>query len=150
MVPNMTPYRSGFPIDSIPPIDPLDPDLPHQRQVYQSIFGCINLLATCTCPDIDPALIFLDSCSNSTHPQHYKAAVHALKYLMSTNEYRISFHSQSLSTIQLLNHFPHHHDKEAYTEATAPSSLECQQLTEFCDVNWGDQFGSEVEDGTSL
>ena len=25
---NMTPYRSGFPIDSIPPVDPLNPDLP--------------------------------------------------------------------------------------------------------------------------
>ena len=33
-VPNMTPYRSGFPIDSIPPVDPLDPDLPRRRQVY--------------------------------------------------------------------------------------------------------------------
>ena len=29
-VPNMTPYRSGFPIDSITPVDPLDPDLPRQ------------------------------------------------------------------------------------------------------------------------
>ena len=27
-VPNITTYRSGFPIDSIPTIDPLDPDLP--------------------------------------------------------------------------------------------------------------------------
>ena len=27
-VPNMTPYCSGFPIDSIPPVDPLDPDIP--------------------------------------------------------------------------------------------------------------------------
>ena len=26
-VPNMTPCSSGFPIDSIPPVDPLDPDL---------------------------------------------------------------------------------------------------------------------------
>ena len=31
-VPNMTPYRSGFPIDSIPPVDPLDPDLPRQKK----------------------------------------------------------------------------------------------------------------------
>ena len=28
-VTNMTSYRSGLPIDSIPPVDPLDPDLPH-------------------------------------------------------------------------------------------------------------------------
>ena len=30
-VPNMTHYRSGFPIDSIPPVDPLNPDLPRRK-----------------------------------------------------------------------------------------------------------------------
>ena len=38
-VPNMTPYRSVFPIDSIPPVDPLDTDLPCQRKFYQNIFA---------------------------------------------------------------------------------------------------------------
>ena len=42
----MTPYNSGFPIDSVPPDEPLDPDLLHQIQVYQIIVGCINCLAT--------------------------------------------------------------------------------------------------------
>ena len=41
-VPNIFLYRSGFPIDSIPPVDPLNPDLPRQRKFYQSIFGCIT------------------------------------------------------------------------------------------------------------
>ena len=82
----MTPYRSSFPIDSIPPVDPLDPDLPCQRQVYQSIFGCINWLANFTRPDIAPVITVLASYSNSPHPQHYKAVVNALKYLTSTNE----------------------------------------------------------------
>ena len=31
-VSNMTPYRSRFPIDSIPPVDPLNPDLPRQKK----------------------------------------------------------------------------------------------------------------------
>ena len=79
----MTPYRSGFPIDSIPPVDQLDPDIPRQRQVYQIIVGWINWLAICTHPDISPALTFLASYSNAPHPQHYKAAFHTLKYLMS-------------------------------------------------------------------
>ena len=117
----MTHYRSGFPIEPIPPIDPLDPDLPLKEQVYQSIIECINCLATCTRPDIAPALTFIASHRNVPHPQYYKTAVHALKYLTSTNEYGISFHSQSSSTIQAFNHFPHHHDKEAYTEATVHS-----------------------------
>ena len=69
---------------------------------------------------------------------------------MSTNEYGISFHSDSSSTIQAFNHFPHHHDREAYTEATAPYPSECYQLTAYCDANWGSKFGSAVEDGTPL
>ena len=81
----MTPYRSGFPIDSIPPVDPLDPDIPRQRQVYQSTAGCILWIATCNCPDIAPVRKFLASYSNVSHPQHYKAVVHAFKYLTSTN-----------------------------------------------------------------
>ena len=146
----MTPYRSGFPIDSIPPVDPLGPDLPRQRQVYHITFGCINWLATCIRPDIVPALEFLASYINSPHPQHYKAAFHALKYLTSTNEYSISFHSKSSATIQSFNHFTHHHDREAYTETTAPYPSECHQLTAYCDANWGGQFGSAVKDGTPL
>ena len=64
---------------------------------------------------------FLASYSNSPHQQHYKAAVHALKYLTSTNEYGISLHSESSATIQAFNHFSHHYDIEAYTEATTLS-----------------------------
>ena len=91
-------YGSGLPTDSIPPVDPLDPDLPCRRQVYQIIVGCINWLATLTRPEIAPVLTFIASYSNYPHLQHYKDAVHALKYLTSTNEYGISFHSKSSST----------------------------------------------------
>ena len=149
-VPNMTPYCSSFPIDSIPPVDPLDPDLPRRRQVYQIIVGCINCLATCTRPGIAPTLTFLASYRNAPHPQHYKAVGYALKYLTRTNEYGISFHSKSASTLQALNYFPHHQDKEAYTEVTAPSMSECHQLTSFCDDFWGGQFGSAVKEDTPL
>jgi hypothetical protein len=57
-VPNMTPYRSGMPIDSIPPPDPKDPDQKRRTKCYQAIIGCINWLATCTRPDVAPALTF--------------------------------------------------------------------------------------------
>ena len=149
-VPNITPYRFGFPIDSIPPVDPLDPDLNRRQQVYPIIIGCIKWLVTCTRPDIAPVLTFLALYSNSPYPQHYKAAVHAIKYLTSINEYGVSFHSESSATIQAFNHFPRHHDREAYTEATAPSPSVCHQLTAYCNSNWGGQFGSSVEDETSL
>ena len=89
----MTPYHSSFPIYSIPPVDPLDPDLNRRQQVYQIIVGCINWLATCNRPNIVPVPTFNASYSNYTHPKHYKAAVNPLKYLTGTNEYDISFHS---------------------------------------------------------
>ena len=117
---NMTPYRSSFPIDYIPLVDPLDSDIPRQRQIYWSIVGCINWFVTFTHSDITPVITLIDSYRNSPHPQHYKSAVHALKYLTSTHEYNISFHSESFSTIQAFNQFPHQHDREAYTEATSP------------------------------
>ena len=149
-VPNMKPHRSGFPIDSITPVDPFDPDPTCRIQVYQSIVVCINWLGTCTRPEIAFVLTFLDSYRNYPYPQHYKAEVHDLKYLTSTNEYGISFHFNYFSTIKAFNHFPYHHDREAYTEATYPSTSWCHQLTSYCDANWGVQFGSSVEDGTPL
>ena len=77
----MTPYCSRFPVDSIPTVDPLDPDLSHRKQVYQIIVGGINWLATCTRPEISPALTYLASYSNAPHQQHYKASINALQIL---------------------------------------------------------------------
>jgi len=36
-VPNMSPYRSGYPIDAIPPSDPHDKDLPKRTKTYQQM-----------------------------------------------------------------------------------------------------------------
>ena len=82
---SITPYQYGYTIDSIPPVYPLYPDLTCRKKVYQCIAGCINWLFTCTHPNIAPALTFLSSYSNDTHPQHYKAFLHVLKYLAITN-----------------------------------------------------------------
>ena len=85
----MTPYQYGYPINLIPNFYPLDPDLTRQNKSHQCIIGCINWIDTCTHPDISPALTFLASYSNDLHSQHYKAALHVLKYLTRTNEYGI-------------------------------------------------------------
>jgi hypothetical protein len=74
--PNMTPYRSGLPIDSIPMPDPKDPDLKQRTKVYQSIVGCINWLATSTRPDVSPVLSFFASYMHAPSHQHYKSALH--------------------------------------------------------------------------
>jgi hypothetical protein len=149
-VPNMTPYRSGMPIDSIPPPDPKDPDQKRRTKCYQAIVGCINWLATCTRPDVAPALTFLASYNTIPSYQHYKSALHVLKYLYSTSDYGICFHSFANPNIQAFNHFPHHHDKEAYSDATPPAPADCHQLTAYSDACWGGQFGNAVPDGTPL
>jgi hypothetical protein len=149
--PNMTPYRSGFPIDSIPSPHPKDPDLKRRTKVYQGIIGSINWLATCTRPDVSPVLSFLASYSHNPSHQHYLSAIHVLKYLYSTSDYGISFHSDASHTLQAFNHFPHHHDKEAYSDATPPPSPgDCHSLTAFSDACWGGQHGNAVKDGVPL
>jgi hypothetical protein len=40
-VPNMTPYRSGMPIDSIPPPDPKDPDQKYVQNVIKRLLGTL-------------------------------------------------------------------------------------------------------------
>jgi len=149
-VPNMTPYRSGLPIDSLPPADANDPDLKRRTKLYQGIVGSINWLAQCTRPDVAPALTFLASYSHAPSAQHYQAALHVLKYLSSTSEYGISYHSDACNTLQAFNHFPHHHDKEAYTDATPPSVSEVMRLTSFADACWGAQFGNVLPEGTPI
>ena len=57
-VPIMTPYRSGLPIDSLPPARANDPDLKRRTKVYQGIIDPINWLTTCSRPDIAPSLPF--------------------------------------------------------------------------------------------
>ncbi|KAL7489171.1 hypothetical protein ACHAW6_014756, partial [Cyclotella cf. meneghiniana] len=49
------------------------------------------------------------------------------------------------------NHFPHHHDKEAYSDTTpTPSPSDCYNLTGFSNTCRGGQFGNAVADGTPL
>ncbi|KAL7483059.1 hypothetical protein ACHAW6_008707 [Cyclotella cf. meneghiniana] len=148
--PHMTPYTSGIPINSIPPLPKGDPDQKRRTQVYQSIVGCINWVATCTHPDIAPALTFLASYDQNPSHSHYQAALQALKYLYSTAEYGISYHSDASNTIQAFNHFPSHHDNEANTDATPSSPGDVKQLTSFSNACWGGQFGNAIPDGTPL
>jgi hypothetical protein len=137
--PNMTPYRSGLPIDSIAAANPKDPDLKRRTKVYQGIVGSINWLATCTRPDVSPVLSFLASYSTSPSHGHYQAALYALKYLYSTADYGISFHSDASNTIQAFNHFPHHHDKEAYTDATPPPAISLPSVMRAGEANMATQ-----------
>ena len=148
--PTMTPYRSGLPIDAIPPPDADDPDQARRTKVYQRLVGSINWLATCTRPNIAPLLTFLATYNQGPSAQHYRSAIEGLRYLYSTADYGISFHSDADSTMRAFNHFPHHHDAEAYSDATPPLPDECHKLSAYCDACWGGQFGNSVKDGVPL
>jgi hypothetical protein len=70
--------------------------------------------------------------------------------MYSTADYGISFHSNASNTTQAFNHFPHYHNKEAYTDASPPSPGDCISLTAFSDACWGGQVGNSIPDGTPL
>ena len=82
--------------------------------------------------------------------QHYKSAIHALKYLYSTCDYGISFHSDASNTLQAFSHFSSHHDKEAYTDTTPPAPGDCSRLTAFSDACWGGQIGNALPENTPI
>ena len=60
--------------------------------------------------------------------QHYKAALHCLKYLYSTSEYGKYYHTNCASTFQAYNNLPHHYDKEAYNDTAPLSQSKYQSL----------------------
>ena len=106
----MNPYRSVYPIDSIHDPDPDDTDLPKRKAAYQSIYGSINWLAIITCPDVATVLSFLAAYRGAPNHGHYKAALHALIYLVSTSSFGIAYHSDAPTFTKSFVHFYPHHD----------------------------------------
>jgi len=147
-----TPYRSGLPIDSIAPTsDPEDdPTFLRRRQQYQSIVGSLNWLATTTRPDISPVTSFLAAHTNKPAPSHVDAALYAVRYLRSTVDFGIAYHSNASSPASAFVHFPFHHDLEAYKDALPPTAAEHQHLTAYSDACWGSQLGSSLSPGTEI
>ncbi len=93
MTPDVTPYCSGLPIDTIPESDK-DVDSPmfqECKQKYQSIVGSIGWLAQSTHPDLAPSHSFLSAYSNKPSCSHWNAALYVLHYIHSTVDYGISF-----------------------------------------------------------
>ena len=115
MIPNVDPED----------INPEDVDLERRTKVYQSIVGCINTGSPLV-PDLTSVLLtpsyhpttrhLITSTTRLCHP-------YALKYLYSTCDYGISFHSFSSTTLNGFTHFPQHHDRKAYNLLNAISPL---------------------------
>ena len=139
-----TPYRAGFPIDSIAVESRLDPDSPAMRARR----GGIGWLVNCTRPDLTPIHTFLASYSNMPSQGHLNAAKYVLHYIHSTVDHGISFSSGVSGDMHVNIHFPDSSDLEAYTDARPP--VAGQMPTIYSDACWGGQYSNVVPDGTPL
>ncbi len=150
--PMATPYCSDVPINSIAPSDEPD-DFPAficRQEAYQSLVGSMGWLALSTRPDLTTVHSFLSSYSNKPSVGHMKAALYALHYIHSTNDYDISFTSKSVAPMHCYVHYHLSTDVEAYSDAIPPTPINASTRSSYSDACWGSQIGSVVADGTLL
>jgi hypothetical protein len=128
-----TPYRSGYPIDSVIHI-PMDS---HDRDTlclnYQSLVGSLNWLAHTTRPDLATAVSLLAQHQSNPSPGHLEAARYATRYLANTKNLGIYFTSCKRSMLESFLHFP------------IPD-----QVMSISDANWGPQDASQSKTMTEL
>jgi hypothetical protein len=79
-----------------------------------------------------------------------KAALHALHYIHSTHNYRISFTSNIMGPMHSYIHCPLSTDIEAYRDATPPTTVNSSTLSSYSNGCWGLQIGGAVAEGTLL
>jgi hypothetical protein len=112
--------------------------------------GSINWLSTNTRPDLTPVTSFLAAYNHNPSASHVDSAMYVIKYLRSTIDYGIAFHSDSTEMTTGFLHFPFHHNVEAYKDAIPPTAAEHSQLMAYSDACWGSQIGSSLPPGTEL
>jgi hypothetical protein len=121
-----TPYRSGYPIDSVihTPMNPHDRDV--LRLNYQSLVGSLNWLAHTTRPDLATVVSLLAQHQSNPSPGHLEAARYVTRYLANTKNLGIYFTSCKRSTLESFLHFP------------IPDTI-----LSMSDANWGPQDASQ-------
>jgi len=128
----------------------LDKWFVQRRDNYRSLVGALTWLATNTRPDLAPVVSFLASYSSCPAAQHWEAAKYVVRYLRSTVDHGIAYHSASSSQTSAYVHFPFPHDKEAYSDAVTPAKEDMHELSTFTDACWGSQIGNSIPDGEEV
>ena len=141
--PLMTPFRSGFRVDTIPAVDMSDTDRAPLIAKMQSWLGMINWLTQGTRPDLATIFSLLASHTKTPSPGHLDAVKHVGQYLKSTAELGLMFTSRRNQALEsyiyfLLNESVH-----------LPNGFTAPELTGFCDVNWGPQDASLPSSSTT-
>ena len=129
VTPAQTPYRHGFPIDSIPKQEPAK----NQKKLthyMQSLVGSLNWLAISTRPDIATVTNILAKYMSSPNSHHIAAAKRVIKYLKGTKDRGITFTSRINSTLNSFIKFPTN-----------------KSILSMCDSNWGPQDASKPKPG---
>jgi len=121
-----TPYRSGFPIDSIPHEDMSSSQRDALRLQYQSLVGSLNWLAHTTRPDLSTVVSLLAQHQSNPSSGHLDAAKFVVKYLANTKSLGIYFTSCNRPILESFLHFP------------IPS-----QVLSMSDANWGPQDATQ-------
>jgi hypothetical protein len=89
----LTPYRSGFLIDSVPREDMSSHDRDKLRLQYQSLVSSLNWLAHTTRPDLSTVVLLLAQHQANPSYGHYESARYVVKYLANTKHLGIYFTS---------------------------------------------------------
>lgn len=128
---NPTPFRSGYPVDSIP--TPPD-DLPYKEKLQaelRSYVGSLVWLSQGTRPDLATITNILAKYQANPGYGHVAAAKYAIKYLKGTKAHGIVFDSRKNHKISNFIHFP----------------IDTTKMHGICDANWGPQDQSRPQQG---
>ncbi len=123
--PRMTPFRSGFPVDAIPPQEMLEETRAPLIAEMRSWCGMLNWLSLGTRPDISAICSILASFQCKPVQGHLEAARYVGKYIMATANLGLHFSSRRNEKLEAFVFFP-------------PQD----SLLGFCDANWGPQEAS--------
>jgi hypothetical protein len=122
-----TPYRSGYPVDSIP-------NTPHHNQTtqqqlqhkMQTLIGSLSWLSISTQPDIVTITNLLAKYTSKPTSKHNKSIKRVIKYLKGTKSKGIMFSSTPNTQLAAFIKFPID-----------------TQITSMCNANWGPQDQSK-------
>ena len=125
-----TPYRSSFPVDTVPHVDIPDHERQKLNKILQEYVGSLNWLATQTRPDISTITNIIAQYNSNCSPGHVDTAKYIIHYLKGTPKLGIKFSSRNNNHIESFVQFP----------------LEPTQLQGLTDANWGPQDQSVPKD----
>ena len=126
-----TPYRSGYPVDSIPhkPCKNVE-EQAILRHLMQTYLGCLNWLSISTRPDIATITNLLAKHTANPSQGHLNHVKYVIRYLKGTKSKGIKFSTSNNVHLESFIKFP----------------VDPSKITSLCDANWGPQDQSKPKD----